>query len=108
MSNPGAAAWIFAFVFVVHHYRQLLIPLLQTVEQSPLARRVAGLLAGDGGVRGRSVIRGAHPDRGGAYAPRFEDEPRPGSFGSHVPVSASAREPPGYAAGPAIMVLSPD
>ena len=108
MSNPGAAAWIFAFLFVVHHYRQLFIPVLQTVEQSPLARRVAGLLTGSGGVRGRSVVRGAYPDRGGAYAPRFEDEPRPGSFGSHLPVSASAREPPVYAAGPAVVVLSPD
>ena len=108
MSNPGAAAWIFAFVFVVHHYRQLLIPALQTVEQSPLARRVAGLLTGDGGVRGHSAIRGVYPDGGGACAPRFEDEPGPGSFRSQVPVSASAREPPGWVAGPAIVVLSPD
>lgn len=108
MSNPGAAAWIFAFVFVVHHYRQLLIPVLQTVEQSPLARRVAGLLTGDVGVRGHSAIRGAYPDGGGAYAPRSEDEPGPGSFGSEVPASASAREPPGYVVGPAVVVLSPD
>ncbi len=108
MGNPGAAAWIFAFVFVVHHYRQLLIPVLQTVEQSPLARRVAGLLTGDGGARGGPAIRGACPDGGGAYAPRSEDEPRPGSFGSHLPVSASAREPPGWIAGPAVVILAPD
>ena len=108
MSNPGAAAWIFAFVFLVHHYREILIPVLQAVGQLGPVRDVARLLAGREGDPGRSAIRGTHPDIGGAYAPWSEDEPRPLSFGSRVPVSASAREPPGSVAGLGAMVLSPD
>ena len=108
MSTPGAVACLFALVFAVQHYRQILWPLLEAAEQLAPLRRTVGLLLGTGGDRGRSIARGAHGALGGPLATWSEDELRSRSFGSHVPVSASAREPPNYVGGPAVAVLSPD
>ena len=108
MSTPGAVACLFALVFAVQHYRQILWPLLETADQLAPLRRAVALLMGTAGDRGRPVVRGARPDIGGASAPRSEDELRPLSSGSRVPVNVSAREPPNFVAGPAVALLSPD
>ena len=108
MSTPGAVACLFALVFAVQHYRQILWPLLEAAEQLAPLRRTVGLLLGTGGDRGHSVVRNARPELGGASAPWSEDELRPLSSVSPVPVSVSAREPPNFVAGPAVVVLSPD
>ena len=108
MNNPGAVGCLFALVWVAQNYREILIPVLQAVEQLGPVRGVAELLAGREGGPGRSAIRGTHPNIGGAYAPWSKDEPRPLSFGSRVPVSASAREPPGYVGVPVPAMLPSD
>ncbi len=108
MSTPGAVACLFALVFAVQHYRQILWPLLEAAEQLAPLRRTVGLLLGTGGDRGRSVVRNASPDLGGAYAQRPDDGVRPVAYGNQIRVSASAREPPGYVGAPVPAMLPSD
>ena len=101
MSTPGAVACLFALVFAVQHYRQILWPLLETADQLAPLRRAVALLMGTGGDRGRSIARGSHAELGGPSAQGSDHGVRPVAYGNQIRVSASAREPPRHVRAPA-------